>query len=88
MKIKDVKINFLGENYIHTYLCGETNKEIMILIHGYGGSSIFFYKILKDLSDKYKVYCFDLLGMGLSSRPQFNCETAEETINFFIQVPF
>ena len=32
--------------WIHTYKCGDKNKEILVLLHGYGGSSITFYKTL------------------------------------------
>jgi len=81
-----VPIFFQGENhYIHTYKSGEGNPETLVLIHGYGGSSLFFYPMLKDLSKKYRVFCIDLLGMGLSSRAEFNCSTAEETIDYFVE---
>ena len=36
----------------------------MVLIHGYGGSSLLFYRILKDLARHFHVYMIDLLGMG------------------------
>jgi abhydrolase domain-containing protein 5 len=55
------------------------------MLHGYGGSSVFYYKMLKELSELYQIYCIDLLGMGLSSRPEFKCESTEETIYFFIE---
>jgi len=83
IQISDVKINFLGENHIHTVKSGLDNREVLVLIHGYGGTSIMYYKMLKEISDKYQVYCIDLLGMGLSSRPDFVCETTEQTIAFF-----
>jgi len=40
--------------------------------------------MLKELSKQYKVYCVDLLGLGLSSRPKFDCTSTEETIDFFV----
>lgn len=43
----------------------------MVLIHGFGGSSLTFYKMLKKLQEFYHVFCIDLIGMGLSSRPIF-----------------
>jgi pimeloyl-ACP methyl ester carboxylesterase len=84
IEIVNVKINFLGENYIHTIICGDKSKEILVILHGFGGSSVMNYKILKELSEIYLVYCIDLLGMGLSSRPRFTCTTTRETIDFFI----
>lgn len=81
----DVPIDFEGENYIHTYRCGDENAETLVLLHGYGGCSLLYYPILKELSKKYRVYCIDLLGMGLSSRPEFKCTNTEETISYFVE---
>lgn len=100
LKITDVPIKFQGEDHqIHTLICGiEANaknledskiaknakKEILIILHGYAGGSLFFFQTLKDLSEHYQVYCIDHLGMGLSSRPEFKCQNLEETLNFFL----
>lgn len=83
--IYDVPINYDGQNYIHTIECGKKNKETLVLLHGYSGSLVLFYPMLKQLSKKYHVYCIDFLGMGLSSRPEFKCTTAEETIQYFVE---
>jgi pimeloyl-ACP methyl ester carboxylesterase len=80
--ILDIKID--ENNHIHTYCCGAENKQVMVLLHGYGGTGILYFKMMKELAKKYKVYCIDLLGMGLSSRPKFECKNPEEAINFFI----
>jgi cardiolipin-specific phospholipase len=84
LHVFDVPIDFQGKNYIHTYSCGDDNEETLVLVHGYAGCSLFYYSMLKDLSKKYRVYCIDLLGMGLSSKPGFDCKTPEETIEFFV----
>jgi cardiolipin-specific phospholipase len=74
-----------SENYsIFCLKCGDTSNPALVLLHGYLGTSIIFYKILKDLSEKYRVYCLDLMGMGRSSRPDFTAEGPEETELFFI----
>ena len=83
--IFDVPIDFQGQNYIHTYRCGDKNKEDLVLIHGFGGCSLLYFQMLKDLAHKYRVFCIDLLGMGLSSRPAFKCTSTEETIAFFVE---
>jgi len=44
---------------------------------------VLFSTVLRELSNRYQVYCVDLLGMGLSSRPSFPCKTIEETIVYF-----
>jgi len=79
----DVPIDSEG-NYIHTYKCGEENQETIVLVHGYAGSSILYFPMLKELAKKYRVFCIDLPGMGLSSRPKFECTNAEETIDYFV----
>ena len=82
--IYDVPINYDGQNFIHTVECGRKNKEVLVLLHGYSGSLILFYNLLKDLSKRFHVYCIDFLGMGLSSRPEFKCKTPEDTIQYFV----
>lgn len=85
LQILDIEIDYLGKNYIHTLKCASNTGKILVMLHGYGGSSVFYYKMLKQLSRFYDIYCIDLLGMGLSSRPEFKCETTEETIYFFLE---
>jgi len=84
ISVFNVPINYKGENYIHTIRAGDSN-QVLTLLHGYGGTGVLFYPILKELSKKYQVYCIDLLGMGLSSRPSFDCKTTEESIDFFVE---
>lgn len=45
-------------------------KDTMVLVHGYGGSAVMFWKIIKQLSEKYYLIMIDILGMGGSSRPK------------------
>jgi proline-specific peptidase len=85
VSIQDIPIDLNGQNYIHTIFCGKENKNVLVLIHGYGGSNVFYFKMLKNLSEHFQVISFDLLGMGLSSRPAFNCDSTEQTIEFFVQ---
>ncbi len=84
INIYDVSINHNGPNYIHTIECGKKNKETLVLLHGYSGSLTLFYPMLKELSKRYHVYCIDFLGMGLSSRPEFNCTTSQEAVQYFV----
>jgi len=82
--IFDVPIKFRGTQHIHTVRSGSSSSPPLVLIHGYGGSSVTFYKMIKDLSVKFQVFCIDLLGMGLSSRPKFEIYNTEECIAFFV----
>jgi len=83
--IYDVPIQFHGDNYIHTVECGRGNKETLVLLHGFSGSLTLFYAMVKELSQKFHVFCIDFLGMGLSSRPEFTCTTPQETVDYFVQ---
>jgi pimeloyl-ACP methyl ester carboxylesterase len=77
-KVHNVEVTADG-HYVRTYQVGwtknkeESNKEKMVLIHGYGGSSVMFWKIIKPLAENFHLIMIDILGMGASSRPEFNC---------------
>ena len=52
-------------------------------MHGYGGSGIMFWKIIRPLAEQYHLILVDILGMGGSSRPEFKqlgCERTEEML--------
>jgi len=86
LHVFNVPFTFQGEeSYIHTIKCGDENKETLVLLHGYGGSGLLFFPMLKQLAKKYRVFCIDLLGMGLSSRHEFKCQSTEETIDYFVE---
>lgn len=85
--VEDVYIDFYGVNYLHTLRCGRPEDKIeknIVIIHGYQGSSITFYKLFKHLYPKYNVFCPDILGMALSSRPEVDFNSTREWIAFFI----
>jgi cardiolipin-specific phospholipase len=85
LKIFDVPILLNGKKEsIHTIRAGDTKKEDLVLIHGYFSEVTAFVKLIKDLSQHYRVWCFDLIGMGSSSRPEFTCQSTEETIEYFV----
>lgn len=62
----------------------QDDKPPLVLIHGYLGTSIIFYKLFQSLAQEFSVYCLDLMGMGRSSRPEFTVKGREETELFFI----
>lgn len=71
------------KNHIHTIEAGRGNKEKLVLIHGYGASGVFYWKMISQLSKYFHVYSIDQLGMGTSSRPDFNLKDYDETVEFF-----
>lgn len=75
------------ENYNTLYVqyCGSPSLPPLILLHGYCGASMIFYKILKQLSTEFYVIMIDLLGMGRSSRPSFPYTRLNDCENFFVE---
>ncbi|MDA9363731.1 alpha/beta hydrolase, partial [Polaribacter sp.] len=44
-------------------------KETLVLLHGYPTSSYDYYKVLPQLSERYRVILHDHLGFGFSDKP-------------------
>ena len=62
----------------------DSGKPTLVLVHGYGGSGLIFYRLYKDLSEKYHIVMVDLMGFGRSARPKFTAKTPEDAEDFFI----
>jgi len=86
VNVMNVPIMLNGkEETIHTTRSGDDQKEDLVLLHGYLVGLASYFKMMKDLSQHYRVWCIDLIGMGLSSRPLFTCQSTEETIEYFVE---
>ena len=72
------------KDFILTVKIGHPSLPKIVLVHGFASGSGFFYLILKALSETFQIYMIDLLGMGGSSRPQFDLETPQECVDFFL----
>ena len=59
-------------------------KEKLVMTHGYGGSIIMFWPIMRELAQDYHLIMFDILGMGSSSRPKFKIENEHEANEFLV----
>ncbi|CAI2371549.1 unnamed protein product [Moneuplotes crassus] len=80
-------INLIDEkNVIWTYEIGskDEGKPTLLMVHGFGACSMFFYQTWEKLSESFHIFCIDLLGFGRSSRPRFTCKTYEEAEDFFL----
>lgn len=56
------------------------------MLHGYGGTSMTFIRVFKDLSKKFRVHALDFLGMGLSHRKEYNHESDHiQTIAYYVE---
>ena len=71
-------------NYVRTIEVGDPSKQTLVMIHGYGGSSVKFWKIIKPLSEDYHLLLIDILGMGASSRPAFDYNDPAQIDEFLI----
>lgn len=73
-KHKGELIRVLDRNIfvIDTSIASKTNKkpkETLVILHGYPTSSYDYYKVLDQLSEKYRVIIHDHLGFGFSDKP-------------------
>ena len=90
---ENIPISFQGDNtYLHTLVCGlnelkdeKSDKKIIIMLHGYQGNSLNFYKIIPYIYQKFICICPDIIGMGLSSRINIEFTSNEQCINFFVE---
>jgi cardiolipin-specific phospholipase len=66
-----------------------TTETPLVLLHGYMNASAYFYRNLAGLSNYYQsIYSIDILGWGLSSRPNFdelNDDSIETAEDFFVE---
>ena len=86
IQVFDVSIELNGKpEFIHTTRSGDDQKEDLVLLHGFLVGLASFYPMMADLSKHYRLWCIDLIGMGLSSRPEFTCTSTEETIDYFME---
>lgn len=64
----------------------DNNKESILFVHGFHGSSYDWYKVAEYLSCDYNVFCVDLIGNGLSSKPDnINFKNSQEWIDYFVE---
>lgn len=87
MYYKDISFDYWGNNYLHTLMCGvdRKDKETIVMLHGYQGNSLSFYRILPLIYEKFNAYAPDLFGMGLSSRPDITFVSPEQCNEIFIE---
>lgn len=53
------------------------NKLPLVMVHGFGCGLAAFYKNFDHLHSKRRLYAFDLLGFGRSSRTPFPTDPAQ-----------
>lgn len=56
-----------------------------MFLHGYGGTSLSYYKLINLFENEFDAYAIDFLGMGLSSHQEFHHTSVNEIINYFVE---
>ena len=71
------------KSFIHTIEVGRGHPETVVLIHGYGATGVFFFKMMAQLAKYVHVFAIDQYGTGNSERPCFKIKDYDETVSFF-----
>ena len=67
--LKKGEFRTIFNHKIFTIDAGEKDKPILVILHGYPTSSYDYYKVLNQLTKKYRVIVHDHLGYGFSDKP-------------------
>lgn len=74
-----------SKGHIHTIEAGFGNKEVLVLVHGYGMSAPFYNQMIELLCKDFHIYSIDLYGMGRSSKPKKTDFSFDGVVNFFVE---
>ena len=72
---------------IHTIVFHKQPKKednVLIMLHGYLGASIIFFKMFKVLMEHFYIVAIDLPGFGSSSRSKKHPSNTEDWISYFL----
>ena len=58
-------------------------KPVLVMIHGFVGSNFFFLKLYKELAKHFCIFAFDMYGMGLSYRYEFQMKDFESCMTLY-----
>lgn len=83
--ITDTPISAVRDDKIHCIAVAKGKKEAIVLLPGFGASGALYYRIMKELSEKYDLYFVDMRGMGCSGRPEFTARSHEEAEKYILE---
>jgi pimeloyl-ACP methyl ester carboxylesterase len=78
MMIQEKFVN-IGENKIRFLEYGQSNDDIIVLVHGLGASAERWEKVIPYLDKKYHLIIPDVIGFGYSDKPN-----VDYTVEFFV----
>lgn len=71
--------------HLHTIECGDPSSQPLVLIHGYGSGAVFFFKLMRELRGRFRIYAIDLYGMGSSTRPTLEDLDYSGVVEFLLE---
>jgi cardiolipin-specific phospholipase len=71
-------------HYVQIKKTKQTEKNVLLMAHGYMGSNIGFFKIYNTLKNDFHIYSIDVPGQGLSSSIEKTPKSINEWLNYFI----
>ena len=80
----DLEDSVEDNEYIWTYQFGNPSKPALVMIHGFAGSGLIFYRMFKFLRAHFNIYLIDLMGWARSSRHDFKCSTYQECELYYV----
>ncbi|MGC9385126.1 MAG: alpha/beta fold hydrolase, partial [Kosmotogaceae bacterium] len=78
--VKYIEIN--GEKIAYRE-AGEENSEILVLVHGFLGSSYDYSRIIPSLAEQYHIIAPDLIGFGFSTKNE-SLNYSKESLSEFV----
>ena len=85
-EIRKVTVDAEQKHHVTTIIAGDPAKQTMVLVHGYGGSGMLYYRCLKGLTENFHVIAIDLIGMGSSSRPTWTITNGADADDYFMDI--
>ncbi|KAK9917093.1 hypothetical protein WJX75_000828 [Coccomyxa subellipsoidea] len=84
LEVSDVAVGKQRQQFMHTISAGPANAPPMVLVPGYGAGAAFYFRNLDGLAVHFRTHAVDLLGTGMSGRPNFSARSREEAEGFFV----
>ena len=79
-KIKNIELKTLP-GFVSVFEGGFHNEDVLFLIHGYGMTSVNYFKALPELMEKFHVYAMDSYGCGASYRSDITYENDDHALD-------
>ena len=84
LKFRNVAI--YEKDHMHEVYSTGKNLPHLVLLHGYGGTSLTFVRMFEYLIPHFQVHALDTFGIGLSSRGNWNNNmNSEQAGKYYIE---